>query len=217
MKRRAIVNLVTNSERYIKGQQRLINSFNTHFDGSCELVTFVGEYSVNSELHIHNPYSFKVGAIEILRSRFDQILWLDASMVFVKPMKPIFDLIEKNGFFLEDSGWKIGTWTNDFALNYFGITRDDAMQMRMFSSGFTGIDFTTEIGCSFFDLWKKSMLAGCFKGTWQEHRHDQTCGSIIANQLGMDKMYSEGGTYFSYIGEAYGEPKETAICHLIGV
>lgn len=217
MKRKAIVNLVTASERYLKGQQRLMNSFSANNDALCHLITFVGEQSVNALPHHMNPYGFKVNAIEWLRPDYDQILWLDASMVFVKPNKPLFDRIEEKGFLLEDSGHKIGTWSNDFTLDYFGITREEAMQMRMFSSGFTGIDFTTEIGNKFFEEWKKSMYAGCFRGSWLDHRHDQTCGSIIANQLGMEKDYLECGTYFAYIGDQYEKPKETAICHLLGV
>ena len=58
------------------------------------------------------------------------------------------------------------------------------------------------------------MNAGCFKGSWANHRHDMTCGSIIANQMGLTKDWSDGGHYFAYIGQGYSQPQESAIFYL---
>ena len=43
---------------------------------------------------------------------------------------------------MEDSGHSVGQWSNEQTLQYFGITREEADAMAMFSSGFTGIDLT---------------------------------------------------------------------------
>jgi hypothetical protein len=61
----------------------------------------------------------------------------------------------------------------------------------------------------FLDMWEQSMNAGCFKGAWNNgnlsesederckgHRHDMTCGSIIANKLGM--VYQSGNEILQY-------------------
>jgi hypothetical protein len=208
---KVIVNLSTNI--YERGRKRLIASMEGKFDGS--VITFTSESEVGAPFHGENPYAFKVYAIEKVRDMgYTQVLWLDASCYAVKNVSPIFDWIKENGIFMEAAGHWTGSWSNDSTLGYFGITREQAMQMPMFSAGFLGFDFEQEVSKEFFQKWKNAMLSGCFKGEWSNHRHDMTCGSIIACQMGLDKIYSEGGNYLAYRGEGYAEPKESVLIYL---
>lgn len=209
-KRRVIVNLAT--EKYWSGQRRLEKSIektwyiiNIHRD----------ETEVNAPPHKQNPYAFKIYAIEQAKQHYDQVLWLDASVYAVKNPKPVFDWIDKYGYFMEEAGHYVGQWCNDETLAFFEITREEAMKMPMFSAGFVGLDFRNETAVTFFSRWKNAMLNGMFKGSWNNHRHDMTCGSIIANQMGL--KYSPGGQFFSYVGPGYGEPSETSVFHLSGM
>lgn len=212
----AIVNLVTNNEAYIDGQKRLSESLKDKFSG--DVFTFIGEESVDAPPHSDNPYAFKVYAIEKVREMgYDQILWLDASVYAVKPVQPVFDWLTDKGIFLEEAGHWAGTWSPDYVLNYFGITKEQAMAMPMFSAGFCGFDFRRPESIEFFAEWKESMLNGIFRGTWNVSRHDMSCGSIIANKMGLFPSYSKGGHFFSYIGGGYSEPSETSVFHLQGL
>jgi hypothetical protein len=222
--KKVIVNLATHIDRYKFGQNRLIQSYFTYANQGSEnddvvpLITFLGESMVGSPPHEQNPYAFKVYSIEKMRDEgYEQVLWLDSSIVFVKNVKPIFDWIGEKGFFFEEAGHWAGSWCNDRTLEYFKITREDAMTMPMFSAGFLGLDFTNPIAIEFFERWKESMWDMQFIGEWSNHRHDMTCASIIANQMGMNKQYSSGGNFFAYIGGGYTQPKESVICHLIGL
>lgn len=218
--KKVIVNVVNQVAPYINAQKRLVNSFwNFHIpEEETKIMPLIGEESVGSPYHQNNPYAFKIYAMEYAHSMgYSQVLWLDASIVFVKHSKPIFDWISQKGFFFEAAGHWVGSWCNDRTLDYFGISREEAMTMPMFSAGFTGIDFTNEIAVNFFTKWKQSMLDGQFIGDWSNHRHDMTCASIIANQMGLVKDYSSGGNYFAYIGSGYGQPQESVICNLLGV
>jgi predicted RNase H-like HicB family nuclease len=207
---RAIVNLAT--QHYWPGQDRLKNSIPKGY----EVFTFQNEIQVHAPKHKDNPYAFKIYAFEEVRKfGFEQILWLDASVYAVKNPAPVFDWIDKYGYFMEESGHFVGQWCNNQTLSFFGITRQEAMSMSMFSAGFTGIDFTNKTGVAFFSRWKNAMLNGMFKGSWSDHRHDMTCGSVIANQMGL--QYSKGGTYFAYVGDVFGCPQETAVFYLKGV
>lgn len=212
--RRAIVNLITNSG-YAKGQDRLKESL------FCQIIDhymFTSEQEVGAPPHRDNPYAFKIYAIDKLREiGFDQILWLDASVYAVKNIQPVFDWLTEKGIFLEAAGHYAGSWSPDHVLEYFGVTRIQAMDMPMFSAGFIGLDFTNNISREFFAEWKESMLNGMFRGSWQDHRHDMTCGSIIANKQGLLPIYSPGGQFFSYVGPGYGEPSKTAVFHLQGL
>jgi len=102
------------------------------------------------------------------------------------------------------------------------------MEIPLFSAGFMSLDRTSPMAMEFFYQWKKSMEAGMFIGDWsnvnktesqdarcQGHRHDLSCASIIAYQLGM--QLESGGTYMAYIGDVYGEPNKTVIFHAKGI
>jgi len=223
--KKAIVNLSTH--QYRRGQQRLVNSLQGKTD--ADIITFSSEVEVGALPHKENPYSYKVYCFDRLFDMgYTQILWLDASAYAIGDVQPIFDIIENYGFFGEEAGHWASTWTNDFTLNYFGITRDEAEKIPLFSAGFTGINFEKPRGGEFFDRWKRSMEAGCFKGQWNNqgktesqdprcegHRHDLAAASIIAYQMGL--KFTSGGTYFQYAAPEDPINKETVIFKAQGI
>jgi hypothetical protein len=218
---RAIVNLATDTPRYVQGQNRLAKSLiqvADQYGDRFSVHLHVGEDAVGAPRHSDNPYAFKVHAIRKLRDMgYRQVFWLDASVVAVKSLDPLWKRLGERGVFMETAGHWAGTWCNDYTLKYFGMTRQEAMQVPMFAAGYIGIDFSNPVGQEFFAHWNEAMLNGCFKGGWEDHRHDMTCASLIAHKMGITSLYGEGGEFFAYIGQAYGEPKPSAVCHLIGL
>lgn len=207
--KRAIVNLSTKG--YWPGQVRLFDSFPNEI-----VLLYRTEKEVGAPPHHNNPYAFKIYAIEKARELgYTQILWLDASVYSIADPAPVWDWLTEKGIFLEEAGHYAGSWCNDAALSYFGITRDEAMTMPMFAAGYCGFDFNNSISVNFFAEWKRAMQNGIFKGSWSDHRHDMTCGSIIANQMGLPM--SKGGNFFAYVGEIFGTPKESVVFHLKGL
>jgi len=223
--KRAIVSFANENGNYIKAQQRLRNSLNGKTD--ADLLMFVGENSINAPLHSKIPYAFKIYSIlRAYEMGYTSILYLDTSAYAIADANPIFEIIERDGYFMEEAGHYCGTWTNDKTLNYFDITRDQAMNMTMYSAGFTGLDFTNVIAREFFGKWTATM--SFFNGQWnnlaeteskdkrcQGHRHDMSCASIIANQLGM--KYQSGGSYFQYAAPDDIKLKESVIFYVQGM
>jgi len=223
--KRAIVSFANENGNYIKAQQRLRNSLNGKTD--ADLLMFVGENSINAPLHSKIPYAFKIYSIlRAYEMGYTSILYLDTSAYAIADANPIFEIIERDGYFMEEAGHYCGTWTNDKTLNYFDITRDQAMNMTMYSAGFTGLDFKCLDAREFFDRWVDSMHY--FNGQWnnlaeteskdkrcQGHRHDMSCASIIANQLRM--KYQSGGSYFQYAAPDDIKLKESVIFYVQGM
>jgi hypothetical protein len=208
-----IVNYST--KRYLPGQRRLLASLTFPF---LDSFGFTEGDLQDCPDHSQNPYAFKIYSIEELYKRgYTKILWLDASVWAVSHPQTIFDLIKQNGFFMEDSDHKVGQWSNTATLKYYGITRKEAMKMKMISSGFVGIDFDNETGRSIFEQWKQAMKDGMFAGSWKDHRHDQTCLSIINYKMGIENLISTVGQFFAYLGEPYAPPKPTAVFYLKGI
>lgn len=183
---------------------RLSDSLRYNFDG--EFMAFVGEHSLGCDPHSENPYSFKIYAIEkALEAGFRNVLWLDSSCFAIANLSPVFDHIEEHGYIMQDAGHFVGTWSSDKLLDYFNMTRDEAMEIRCYgNAGFLGLNFEDETAQLFFKEWKLAMLKGMFKGKWDNKektesqderclgsRHDLSVGSILRHRLGMELQPSD--------------------------
>lgn len=185
---RCIVNVST--QKYRAGQNRLHDSLQDKTD--AKLLFFNSEEQVGAEPHADNNYAFKpMAIIKAYEQGYRQILWLDASMVAIKSLDAIFEIIERDGYFFQDSGWLNSQWMIPAALDYFGTD-----QGPMLSSGVFGLDLDSEIGYKFFDDWTQAMRDGMFNGSWDDWRHDQSCASLIAYKL--DMKLQKGNTFFVY-------------------
>ena len=211
MSKRAVVSFCNNRGNYIKGMERLSKSLDGNFDG--DFVGFTYEESVGAPPHLENPYAFKIYCIEkAVEMGYDKILWVDASVLAIRNVNITFGEIEKDGMIFQEAGHMLGNWSSDKQLEYFGIKRDEAMSIRMIgNAGFLGFDFTNPIAIKFFQLWKQSMLDGCFKGAWNNNnktesqderckgsRHDMSCSSAIVYKLGLDKLMKKGDEWLEY-------------------
>lgn len=207
---------------YPRGSKRLANSLVHHgFPGAVKV--WAGELPPDSPTHRESPYAMKVYAFKwAIEQGYQRILWLDSSIWCRKYPEVHMAAMARDGYYLLGNGdWKCDQWTNDACLEYFGLSRDEAREIPMLSSGVLGLDFSTETGREFFDQWEKSMLAGAFKGSWtatpsegsgdryRGHRHDQSCESIIAHRLGMIPHPEE--TFDAYYKPVLPETVEFAI------
>lgn len=205
-----VVNYATNG--YLAGQERLRRSV----EGKALFLGFSDHKQIKSPSHQSSPYEFKVHALDHVMNAYpyeDIFLWLDASVYVVGELSTVEDLIKKDGYYMEEAGHYVNDWCNQFTRQYFRLT--DKENYTMYAAGLTGINRQSDVAMEFFRQWKASALAGCFKGSWENHRHDMTCGSIIAQRLGM--TYQPGGSHMAYIGAGYPEPNPEAVFHLQGI
>jgi hypothetical protein len=194
----AIISFANHRGNYLRAMHRLETSLQNNFNG--KFIGFTGEASIGAPLHTDNPYAFKVYAFKkALELGYKKILYLDSSVYAVANVQPAFDLIERDGYIMQEAGQYCRDWTNQNALDYFAITREDLGYQVMYgNAGLLGLNFDTEIANHFFQAWESAMLSGAFKGSWSDHRHDMTCGSIIANRLGM--KFQSGNEILEYAG-----------------
>ena len=185
---RAIVNLST--KKYAKGQQRLMNSL--HHKTDADILFYEKEYQVGAPKHQDMQYAFKPYALDKARNDgYSLVLWLDASMYVLKSLEPIFREIEETGYFFQNSGWVNERWTTPEQEEYFGTNEG-----RMISSGVVGLNLRSEEGNEFLDKWVWASIKGMFNGSHEVTRHDQTCASLIIEQ--MQLKITENNTHWTY-------------------
>lgn len=200
--------------RYLGYEQKLQSTIRLHCP-DADVFVFHDFAEINSPPHYKSPYSFKVHAIETVRNRgYKVIFWCDSVVRLRKPIDPLLPMIRQLGAYLPCDGWKVGTWANDRALEYFGVTRDEAMNIDSVYACVMAFDFNNPMAHEFFTRWKQASNDGIFIGAWKNdlktesqdercrgHRHDQTCAELVSYKLGIPRgtplLGDKGERYFT--------------------
>lgn len=200
--------------RYLGQEQKLVNSVRQHCP-EADVFTFHDFAEIGSPHHQQSPYSFKVHAIETVRNRgYRLIFWCDSVVRLRKSIGDLLPYIRKVGVYLQADGWPVGVWANDKSLHYFGLTRDQAMDIEAIYACIMAFDFDNPIANEFFTRWKKASADGIFIGNWKNdlktesqddrcrgHRHDQTCAELVSHQIGIPRsealLGDKGNKYFT--------------------
>jgi hypothetical protein len=197
---------------YPRGIDLLKESLLKFHDGE---VLLFKDYPPNSLTHEELPYYLKISAFEYaLEKGYKKILWLDASFTAHKSTDKIFEFIEQNGYFFFCTGYNLAQSINDNALNYVGLSRDDAEKYMEFASGCVGIDFENEKGIEIYKLWKHYMDCGLSLGSRNHdnqslderflfHRQDQSCLNLATQKLNLNHLKSEEHFYENDYVEYY--------------
>lgn len=211
MKENCIISFANTKNNYVKSLERLNESLRSNFDG--DFISWIGEGALGAPLHVDNPYAFKIYAFRKAKDLgYKNVLWLDSSVYAIKNVQPVFDEIKRDGFIFQEAGHFVGNWSSDSVLKYYGITRDEAMEMRMIgNAGFLGLNFEMGRPIAFLDKWSKAMENGLFKGAWNNNdkslsedercfgmRHDMTNSSIIINQMGLYPLAKSAEEWLQY-------------------
>lgn len=188
------------SGRYLGQERGLVASVHKYCP-AADVFVFHTVEEIGSPSHDISPYSFKVHSIEKVRHfGYEVIIWCDSVIRVNKPIEPLLPIVSSLGVYLAEDGWKSGQWANDKALEYFHLTRDEAMQIETIYACIMMFDFRNPITDQFFQRWKEASYCGIFRGNWSNkektesqderclgHRHDQTCADLIAHQLGIPR------------------------------
>lgn len=181
---------------YGHGSRRLANSLNfVGWAGST--IIYADEYPPNSYTHEDVPYYMKIAVIEeAIRQNFTHILFVDSSFWAVSNPMRMFDIISDQGYFFFSSGYNLAQSVNDVALNYVGLSRDEAESVNEWASGCVGFRLDNENGKKLYSRWKELMDAGLSRGSrlhdnqsadprFLFHRNDQSCLSLAAWEFGL--------------------------------
>lgn len=113
MNHRAVVNVATG--RYVKGHDRLVCKIAELPACGVSLRTWSDKLPPGSPSHQNVPYAFKAFALRDAAQHYDTLLWADASILPIKPLGPLFERIERDGYWMSNNGWSNYEWTADSA------------------------------------------------------------------------------------------------------
>lgn len=208
--KKCVVSFADHAGDYAKKLQRLKASLKGNFDG--DFIAFTSHEEIGCQPHSVIPYQFKPYAIaKTIEMGYDLILWCDSPIVAVKNIQPVFDHIEKHGYlFFDNIGHPVGRWTNDKTLAAFGVTRDEAMDIKMIMACCMGFDFRQKLVRHvlqhYYDVSKY-----LFPGSWSDHRHDQSVMSLLIHDFDLE-ITTGHETFFAYEAHKAVLPVKDSVC-----
>lgn len=108
--KRAIVCVAT-TNHYQRGMQRLAQSCS---DSGTPIACWNKEPD-GSPKHSEVPYAFKAYALQHAAEHADLLLWADACILPLRDMTPLWERIEREGYWICNNGWSNYEWTADSA------------------------------------------------------------------------------------------------------
>lgn len=201
-------------------------------DDDSDFIAWNGCVPPGSPSHFDMPYAFKAWAIKFaVEAGYTSILWADASILPIRPILPLWDRIEKEGYWVSRNGWTNAEWTADSAYPFLGVTKEWNEQIPHVVATSFGIDVSHSIGGNIYLEYLHLAQNGSFRGPWfnrnhpdystyapssrvgfcggekvRGHRHDQTALSVIAHKLGC--KLTDPPSIFAYAG---GEVEDTIL------
>lgn len=151
-------------------------------------------------MHARAPYSFKPRAlIDANRDAdADSLLWLDASCV---PTRWVVGALRwavmLSPVVAMHTGFSVGQWCNDAALEVFGLSREEARSIPLVAGGVVAFNMRRGGGDALEEWRRFAEETTVFQGRWEDHRHDQTALSVILWRAGIPILPGDAGL-FSY-------------------
>jgi hypothetical protein len=209
--RRAVVNVGTG--RYRSGSERLRAEVSKYGEG-CAFFSWSDPLPEEWPKHSDKMYAFKAHALAASVVNAEVLLWCDSAVVPVRSMEPLWEKIERDGYYVPLNGWVNADWTADSAYDdlFPGVPIEQAREMNKIPHAVAtafGINTRSEVGAEFLREYYRLSNTDAFKGPWSNtrnpnhwnyhpdmmgdcgpenvlgHRHDQSSLSVIAHRLGM--------------------------------
>jgi hypothetical protein len=117
----------------------------------------------------------------------DNILWLDAGVIALKSVKPIFEIIQNEDIFTVGDSHLNKNFTKPLCSEIMKATESELNDVQL-SSGIIGYKLNGKFQHLFDDAYEYSKIEGCVIGDEYNHRHDQSVYSILVSRYGVNKQ-----------------------------
>lgn len=162
-----------NKPRFTGGVKRMRDSLVKN-DFKGQVIAFSNYSEIESPTHEQIPYAFKIYAIEKARAMgYKLILWLDSITYAIKPMSNLELYLASHEMILISGGFKVKEWTNKKVLRKWSKYAEE----NLIIGGCMGFNFNKERTNNLFEDIKRNI--NDFKGSWHDHRHDQSLISVL--------------------------------------
>lgn len=194
---------------FVRGVERLEKSLrDVGWPGA--VMTWKDSYPLDSPSQEEVDHGFKAYAmLAAQKAGYSTVMWLDASVMAVADPTPLFERAEADplGLFFVQNGMNAGQWSSDASLRVFGLSREQALEIKEVATGFVCLDLRKAFAEEVLLQWHSYTLDGgvAYNGADSNmdgsvssdprvkgHRHDQTVMAFLLGSLGVRAARFEG-------------------------
>jgi len=178
--KRAVVCVAT-TERYQRGMARLFRTLPRFMNPHYSPYAF-DHILVDWPSHEAKPYAFKAYALKQAADEgADLVLWCDACILPIRSMEPLWEKIEREGYWICNNGYTNYEWTADSAYpdlfptssyygtsgNYMDIVRHMNKRIPHVVATSFGLNLRSDIGKAFLEeYYRLASETRAFCGPW---------------------------------------------------
>lgn len=177
---------------YTKWQERLSASLTTVGYNGRRLF-WTNSLPPESPTQEESPYAFKLYAIkEAMKQKETRLLWVDAGLYAIRPLDPIFEILEREGVYLMRDENKVAKFCSQETLDYYSVTRESMAGIHLVTGAIIGLNMESDVSRGLLEEWRAAYGAGLYRGTvsrhseQEDHRGDETILGILAHRKGLN-------------------------------
>lgn len=179
--RRAVVTVAWGS-RYLIGAARMAEQLTKQAETMWLYTSRAWPHG--APWHTVVPYAFKPHAIEQARAEgVDMILWLDAAVLPIRSLAPLWERIERDGYWFAENAWNNYQWTADGAYpalfddaDSISSAREANKEIPQVIACAFGLNLRSKIGTAFQAEYLRLAQAGAFIGPWWNSNNPANAG-----------------------------------------
>ena len=123
----------------------------------------------------------KMFALHHARDIAENVLWMDAGAAAIGSLKEIFETIENEDIFLVGDAHLNSSYTHKRCVEIMAASETE-MSAKQLWSGLVGFKSKGRFAQMLDDGWRFAQVDGCIDGYLENHRHDQSVLSILAER-----------------------------------
>jgi hypothetical protein len=172
-----------------------------------------GAYPPGCPSHAVAPFAFKYYALkEAYRQGYEQVMWLDATVLAKANLQPIWDQIAGEGHMFVASGLWLGNWCSDRALSLFGLPREEAFGIPCVAGCVFGLNYAKPEGRQLLEGIREFTFQGAMQGPHIDERYGQMDWSDFPS-ISIGFVSADPRVY----GHSHDEAVFAALLHMLGL
>lgn len=142
-------------------------------------------------------YNCKADAFEqAIKRGYTTLIWGDSSIVALKDTAEFVAQVQRDGYWIGQSGYRSSETASDAQIQYFGVSRDWAHEVPDCATGLFGVNIEAPGMLAVIEMWIKAGRDGIFNGSrghggqsedrrFKFCRQDQSAMSLILGKHGV--------------------------------
>ena len=138
-------------------------------------------------------YGFKPHAIQrTIDKGYKKIIWLDPAVLPITSIDILINALDQHLVITITGDATMDKMCNERALKYFGITKEEAKNIKHVGGTIYGFNFNQPKAVEVFNLWKQAEEDGIFGSQddfMQGHWSDEACMALALYKCGVEQYF----------------------------